>query len=185
MGNPLHERRTAAEWSAASQVIEIAEKIGVFEQLSVVVKNDLETLDADKIPADWRDTQVTGRLEFGFADAQRKLPRVRCRVATNAYAVCQRCLEPFRLPLESEANLLLLDMEQDVDGYDDHEVWELEEKLLRPRDIVEELLIMALPFSAMHTESAACRTLSAETEDSAEKMTTPFAALREQMAKDN
>ena len=44
---------------------------------------------------------------------------------------------------------------------------------------------MALPFSAMHTESAACKKLSAETEDSAEKMTTPFAALREQMAKDN
>ena len=185
MGNPLHERRTAAEWSAASQVIEIAEKISVFEQLSQVVEDDLATLDADKIPADWRDTQVTGRLEFGFADAQQQLPRVHCRVATNAHAVCQRCLEPFRLPLEAEADLLLLDLEQDVDGYDDHEVWELEEKLLRPRDIVEELLIMALPFSAMHTESAACRTLSAESEGSVEKMTTPFAALREQMAKDN
>ena len=184
MGNPLHERRTAAEWSAAAQVIEIAEKISIFERLSAVVEDDLAALDADKIPADWRDTQVTGRLEFGFADAQQQLPRVRCRVATNAHAVCQRCLEPFRLPLEAETSLLLLDMEQDVDGYDDHEVWELEEKLLRPRDIVEELLIMALPFSAMHTESAACRTLSAEG-DSAEKMTTPFAALREQMAKDN
>ncbi len=185
MGNPLHERRTAAEWSAASQVIEIAEKIGVFEQLSAVVEDDLAMLDADKIPADWRDTQVTGRLEFGFADAQQQLPRVQCRVATNVHAVCQRCLEPFRLPLEAEASLLLLDMEQDADGYDDHEVWELEEKLLRPRDIVEELLIMALPFSAMHTESAACRTLSAESEGSVEKMTTPFAALREQMTKDN
>jgi len=185
MGNPLHERRTAAEWSAITQVIEIAEKIGVFERLSSVIEEDLAMLDADKIPADWRDTQVTGRLEFGFADAQQQLPRVRCRVAADVAAVCQRCLEPFRLSLESEANLLLLEMEQDADGYDDHEVWELEEKFLRPRDIVEELLIMALPFSAMHTESAACRTLSAKAEDNAEEMTTPFAALREQMAKDN
>jgi uncharacterized metal-binding protein YceD (DUF177 family) len=185
MGKPLHERRTAAEWSAASQVIEIADKIGNFEQLASVVEEDLFTLDADKIPADWRDTQVTGRLEFGFADAQQQLPRVRCRVAANVAAVCQRCLEPFRLPLEAEANLLLLEMEQDVDGYDDHEVWELEERFLRPLDIVDELLIMALPFSAMHTESAACKALSAEAEDSAEEMTTPFAALREQMAQDN
>jgi uncharacterized metal-binding protein YceD (DUF177 family) len=185
MGNPLHERRTAAEWSAASQVIEITENIGVFEQLSSVIEADLAALDTDKIPADWRETPVTGRLEFGYADAQRLLPSVHCRVATNAHALCQRCLEPFRLPLESEVNLLLLDMEQDVDGYGDHEVWELEEKLLRPRDIAEELLIMALPFSALHTESAACRTLSPGMEDSAEKMTTPFAALREQMAKDN
>jgi uncharacterized protein len=185
MGNPLHERRTGAEWSAASQVIEITESIGVFEQLSSVIEADLAKLDADKIPVEWRETPVTGRLEFGYADAQQLLPSVRCRVATNAQVVCQRCLEPFRLPLESEVNLLLLELEQDVDGYDDLEVWELEEKLLRPRDIVEELLIMALPFSAMHTESAACRTLSTETKDDAKEMTTPFAALREQMAKDN
>ncbi len=44
---------------------------------------------------------------------------------------------------------------------------------------------MAMPFSAMHVESAACKVLSPETEASAEDVTTPFAALREQMAKDN
>lgn len=185
MGNPLHERRTAAEWSAESQVIEITENTDVFEQLCAVMEADLAALDADKIPADWRDTQVTGRLEFGFADAQQLLPCVRCRVETSAHAVCQRCLEPFRLKLECETNLLLLGMEQEVDGFDDYEVWELEEKLLRPRDIVEELLIMAMPFSAMHTESAECRALSSDTEHGAEEMTTPFAALREQMAEDN
>ncbi len=57
--------------------------------------------------------------------------------------------------------------------------------LLQPQDIVEEMLIMALPFSAMHVESAACKALSPVTEDSADDVTTPFAALREQMAKDN
>ena len=150
-----------------------------------MIEADFAALDTDKIPADWRETPVTGRLEFGFADAQQLLPSVQCRVEAKVHAVCQRCLEPFQLTLESEASLLLLEMEQDVDGYDDYEVWELEEALLRPQDIVEELLIMALPFSAMHTESAACKTLSAEMKDDAEKMTTPFAALREQMAKDN
>ena len=89
------------------------------------------------------------------------------------------------MPLEADTKLLLLELEQDADGYDEYEVWELEERLLRPLDIVEELLIMALPFSAMHAESAACRALSGDTPDNAEKMTTPFAALREQMAEDN
>ncbi len=185
MGNPLRERRSAAEWSAGFQVIEIAEKISYFEHLASIVAADLAALDTDKIPADWRDAAVIGRLEFGFADAQQTLPKVECRVAVTVDAVCQRCLEGFRLPLETEADLLLLELEQDADGYDEYEVWELEEALLRPQDIVEELLVMALPFAAMHVESAACKALTPETAEEAEKVTTPFAALREQMAKDN
>jgi len=185
MGNPLQERRSAADWSAGSQLIEIAEKICDFEQLAAIVEADLAALDADKIPANWRDSVVTGEMKFGFADAQQTLPTAKCRVAVTVDAVCQRCLEGFRLPLETEVDLLLLPLEQDADGYDEYEVWELEENLLRPQDIVEEMLIMALPFSAMHVESAACKALSPETEESAEDVTTPFAALREQMAKDN
>ena len=185
MGNPLRERRTAADWAAGSQVIEIADKIGDFGELSAIVEADLAALDAAKIPADWRDTVVEGRLEFGFADAQQMLPTVTCRARVTVDAVCQRCLEPFRMPLEAEGELLLLAFDQNADGFDDFEVWELEEDQLRPQDIVEELLIMALPFSAMHTESAACKALSTEEDDSAEEMTTPFAGLREQMAQDN
>ena len=185
MGNPLRERRSAAEWAAGSQVIEIADKVSDFEQLSAIVEADLAALNADKIPAGWRDSDVTGTLEFGFADAQRQLPTVRCQVTVTVDAVCQRCLEAFRLPLEAEADLLLLEFEQEADGYDEYEVWELEDVLLRPQDIVEELLIMAMPFSAMHVESAACKALSPETEEGAEKMTTPFAALRDQMTQDN
>ena len=128
MGNPLRERRSAAEWAAGAQVIEIAKKVSDFEQLSAIVEADLAALDAD------RDTRgmarfdaVEGTLEFGFADAQQSLPKVNCRVAVTVDAVCQRCLEPFRLPLEAEADLLLLGLEQDADGYDEYEVWELEE----------------------------------------------------------
>jgi uncharacterized metal-binding protein YceD (DUF177 family) len=184
MGNPLRERRSAAEWSAGSQVIEITEKIGNFEQLAAIVEADLAALDADKIPAGWRNALVTGQMKFGFADAQQTLPMVKCRVVVTVDAVCQRCLEAFRLPLETEADLLLLALEQDADGYDEYEVWELEERLLQPQDIVEEMLIMALPFSAMHVESAACKALSPVTAESADDVRTPFAALREQMAKD-
>ena len=137
------------------------------------------------MPTGWRDSDVAGYLEFGFADAQQLLPTVKCRVGVTVDAVCQRCLKAFQLPLEAEADLLLLRLEQEADGYDEYEVWELEEKFLRPQDIVEEMLIMAMPFSAMHVESAACRALSPKTEEGAEKTTTPFAALRDQMVQDN
>jgi hypothetical protein len=185
MGNPLRDRRTAAEWAAVPQVIDIIGEINDLERLSEIVEADLAVLDADKIPANWRESAVSGRLTFGFADAQRLLPVVSCAVAVTVDVVCQRCLEAFKLPLEVEADLLLLELDQEVDGYDEYEVWELEERLLRPLDIVEELLIMALPFSALHAESAACRALSAHEPGSAEEKTTPFAALREQMAEDN
>ena len=184
MGNLLHERRTAAEWAAVTQVIEIAEKVGDFEQLSAIVEADLAALDADRMPVEWRASGVEGRVEFGFADAQRLLPAVTLSVATTVDAVCQRCLEPFRLSLEAEADLLLLELEQTAEGYDDYEVWELEEKQLRPLDIVEEMLVMAMPFSAMHVDSASCKALAAVTQAPDEETTTPFAALREQMAQD-
>ena len=183
MGNLLRERRTAAEWAAAEQVIEIAEKIGDFERLASIVQADIAALDAGKIPANWRDSLVAGSLEFGFADAQRRVPTVRCTLAATVDAVCQRCLDAFRLPLETEANLLLLQLQDTAEEYEDHEVWELDEDTLQPLNIVEELLIMALPFSAMHVDLDSCKALSA-TADDREKMTKPFAALREQMHQD-
>lgn len=184
MGDPLRQRRTAAEWAAVPQAIDFDVKIGDLEQLAAVVEVDLAALDADKVSANWRESAVTGRFEFGFADAQQLLPSVSCKVDATVDLVCQRCLEPFRLPLEVEVQLLLLEFDQEAPGYDEYEVWELEEPLLRPLDIVEELLIMALPLSAMHVESAKCRALTAAGQEDAEEMTTPFAALREQMAQD-
>ncbi|MDJ0748977.1 MAG: DUF177 domain-containing protein [Woeseiaceae bacterium] len=184
MGNPLRERRTAAEWAASGQVIEIAEQIGDFKQLSAIIEADLAALDAARMPVDWRTSAVKGRIEFGFADAQQLLPTAALGVATTVDAVCQRCLEPFRLPLDAEANLLLLELEQTVEGYDEYEVWELEETQLRPLDIVEEMLVMAVPFSAMHMDSASCKALAPVMQASDQDTTTPFAALREQMAQD-
>lgn len=183
MSNPLRDRRTAAEWASVRQVIEIAEKIGSFEQLSSIIEADLAALEADRIPPDWRDSVVAGRLAFGFADARANVPAVECGLAVTVDAVCQRCLEAFRLELATEAKLLLLDLEETADGYDEYEVWELEENALRPQDIVEELLIMAMPFAAMHVDSAACKALSAEADDN-DEMTKPFAALRAQMTQD-
>lgn len=183
MGNPLRERRTAAEWAAAGQVIEINEKLGDFERLAAIVEADLAVLEAGNMPADWRGERVRGELRFSFVGAQHDLPALACRVAVTVDAVCQRCLDAFRMLVETEDNLLLLDAEQAVDGYDEYEVWELQEATLCPADIVEELLVMALPFSAMHTEAAACRALAPASE-AARDVTMPFAALREQMAED-
>jgi len=192
MGNPLRDRRTAAELASNGQVIEIADKISSFESLASIVEADLAALDPDKMPSGWRESAVLGELQFGFADIERRIPMVSGSATADVAAVCQRCLEPFQLKLEVEPKLLLLEMEQAADGYQDFEVWELDEQTMRPQDIVEELLIMAMPFSVMHDNMADCKALlsadlsddlsdDSSDDDGTEKLVKPFAALRSQM----
>ena len=121
-------------WAAQDRkLLKLTEKIGGFEQLwRQFIGADLAALDADKIPAGWRDAEVTGRLEFGFADAQQLLPTgvagPSCRPSMRSASAVWK---PFRLPLTSDCgDLLLLELEQTIDGYDEYEVWELEEQLL-------------------------------------------------------
>ncbi len=185
MGNPLQDRRTAVDFSSVEQVIEIADKISSFESLASIVEADLDALDPDKKPSGWRDSAVLGELQFRFRDADRCIPVLTGCVTADVAAVCQRCLEPFQLELEIEPTLLLLGAEQSADGYDDIEVWELEEQTLRPQDIVEELLIMAMPLSAMHDNMADCKafeTAAPSAVEDAEDLVRPFAALRSQIS---
>jgi uncharacterized metal-binding protein YceD (DUF177 family) len=184
MGNPLRDSRTAAEFASVGQVIEFNDNIVVFKGLAAIVEADLAALEPGRMPPDWRETKVSGRLQFGFADAAGRVPIVSGSATTNIDAVCQRCLEPFKLRLSVEPKLLLLDAEQDVDGYEAFEVWELDRPALRPQDIVEELLIMAMPYSAMHSRMAECKAFSPTVASDVEKVTElkrPFADLRSQM----
>ena len=92
MDDPLRDRRSPREWAAASQVIEISEKIRCFDQLSTIIEADLIALDAAKIAAGWRDLMVTGTLEYGFADAQEDVAALEISLAAEITAVCQRHL---------------------------------------------------------------------------------------------
>jgi uncharacterized metal-binding protein YceD (DUF177 family) len=184
MSNPLRDRRAVTDLAAVGQVIEIAEEISSFEGLAAILEADLAALDPDKLPTAWRESQVSGTLQFGFADAAGNVPKLTGSAEASVAAVCQRCLAPFELKIRVEPELLLLDAKDDAEGYEDIEVWELEERSVRPQDIVEELLIMAMPFSAMHDNMAECKALLSDdssADESVEKLVTPFAALRSQM----
>ncbi len=132
-------------------------------------------LDEDEAPVDWRDAPVTGRLEFGFADDRDSLPMLTGDAQATVYAVCQRCLEPMQLVLDARIEYLLAD--GDFEGL---EVWELDEETLRPLDLVDEALVMAVPMIVLHDDEDGCRVMTA-TAQSADDKIRPFAALREQM----
>lgn len=180
MGNLLRDRRTVAEWASDGQVIVIAEKISSFERLAGIVEADLAVLNPDKLPGAWRDGLISGMLRFDFTDGKARVPIVTGHATAEVHAVCQRCLEPFQLMLSVAPQLLLPGEQETADEFEDFEVWELAEETLRPQDIIEELLIMALPFSATHDNMANCKAFSTA-EESAGKTVKPFAALRLQM----
>jgi hypothetical protein len=167
MGNPLQDRYTVVELASAGQVIEITNKISSFENLEGIVEADLAALDSEKMPPDWRESVVRGMLEFGFADSDRSVPKVSGRATVEVAAVCQRCLEPFKLRLNIEPKLLLLQTDETVDGYDEFEVWELEGSEMRPQEVV--------------AECKAFESVESSDDTSSEKLLRPFAALRTQM----
>lgn len=184
MGNPLRDLRTPSDLAESCQVIEFTEKISEFEHLERIVEADLLALEPDRIPPNWRDSVVSGTLTFKTSGSTGGLPALDGRVAATLDAVCQRCLRPFRLPIATQLRLVFAAGEganEDGDGY---EVWELEQETVRPLDLVEEALIMAMPFSAMHTETAGCITLP-EIADEEVETTTPFAGLKAQMDSKN
>ena len=180
MGNPLRDRHTLAELAERRQVIEISEKISSFQRLAGIVEADLAALDADKLPRGWRESAVTGRLEFDFLDAQRRLVVLEGWVAATVDAVCQRCLEPFRLELSSELHLLPMSAKEGTSADETFEVWELDDDTICPADVVEESLIMSIPFTAVHDNMAACGSIEAESDDEVQT-TRPFAGLKAQL----
>ncbi len=190
MSNPLRDRRTPSELAASGQIIEFQCKIRELARLAAIVRADLETLDSGTVPPGWADAAVRGRLAFGFADAQGglrpqgKWPALQGEVTATIDAVCQRCLQPLQLPLAAELRLLFAADAATAAGDDGFEVWELEEDTLRPLDLVEEALIMALPLAVRHVDDAVCREPDLPDEEPGE-MIRPFADLRSQMEQDD
>jgi uncharacterized metal-binding protein YceD (DUF177 family) len=67
----------------------------------------------------------------------------------------------------------------------DFEIWEVEGNAIRPLDIVEEALIMALPLSAVHPSRDECGPLTDNVTDEKIETVRPFMDLRAQMNKAN
>ena len=184
MVNPLRDRRTPQDFAASGQVIEITEKLSGFPRLAEIVEADLLALNPDRLPHDRIESQVTCRLGFGFADAQRRHPKLEGHVEVTVDAVCQRCLEVFRLPVAADLHVVFGEDQSGFAGDDGYEIWELDQETMRPLDVVEEALIMALPFVAMHPDGADCA--GRMTDEAGPRETKrPFADLKSRMVNDN
>lgn len=181
MVNPLLERATPKAFAERGQVIEKKEKLELFPRLTESVAADLRRVVPDPSGDAWRQAPVAFRLAFGWADTEHDLPVLEGHAAVDMPAVCQRCLERFELPLATDFRLLFSGPGGRADESLEYEVWELEEPTVRPLDVLDEALVMALPFAAMHASEAECGPLAAQAKVEGEAAVRPFADLKSQL----
>ncbi len=185
MANPLTDRARPAQLAASGQVIETKGKLSDLHRLSEVVEANLTSLASDSRPKKWRHAPIDIRLAFGWADARRQIPALEGQISARIDAVCQRCLEPFELSLNAQLKLLLPMPGGEATTFEEYEIWETAEDTVRPMDIVDEALIMAMPLSPAHDDSTMCGPLAKKLQSGEAKTVRPFADLKSQMREKN
>lgn len=122
-------------------------------------------------PVQW---QVRG--EMRRVSGQSAQPWLHLRVQTSAGLICQRCLQPFVLPLEVERSLRFARDEREAEALDadsDDDVLALTSSL-DLRTLVEDELLLACPIVPRHE---ACSLPDHHPETSPDDAANPFAAL--------
>jgi hypothetical protein len=185
MANPLLEPVPPADLANIGQVIETKGKVEDFKRLVEIVDADLSVLPEGSIPQQWRQATVDITLRFGWIDARPGVPALEGRVATKLAAVCQRCLGSLVISLDTTMKLLLPQSGVTPAECDGYEIWEFDENTVRPADLVEEALIMAMPLSALHESSDDCKALINDEQADESKTVRPFEDLRSLMANED
>jgi uncharacterized metal-binding protein YceD (DUF177 family) len=181
MANPLLDRSTPAMLAELGQVVEKQMELQALTGLTQVLAADLSTLAPAEVPEEWRRTPVAIRLQFGWADRSRRFPALEGRVVARVPAVCQRCLGPMQLTLDEELKFLLAHADEATlaeRAAGTHEVWEIDDVTIRPLDILDEALIMAMPLSALHGAGEGCDASHEAGPGDGNETIRPFAGLR-------
>ena len=183
MASPLRQKVPLRELAERGQSFDIKEKVAEYPRLVEIVHADLADAESAEQGANWHENPVEIALEFGWADERPGVPALEGRATTRIPATCQRCLEPFELDLDTTFRLLLAEPESAVSEAPGYELWEVDSEA-EAGDLVEEALIMALPFAAMHGDDVECEGREEVAADVEEDTVRPFADLRSMMAAD-
>jgi uncharacterized protein len=134
---------------------------------------------ADRLAADAGAARIEWRL-VGGSDGQRR-PVLTLTLVGSVPLVCQRCLQPFAARVDQRTELLLARSEAELARLDVDEIEVvLATERLDPLALIEDELLLSLPFSPRHAEGqceAAGSTVAAR-EGSQEKAS-PFGRLGE------
>ena len=128
-----------------------------------------------------RDLLVTdaGQAAYAVEGVRDKLgrPSLSLKVQATLQLRCQRCLEPLPLGVDSDSLLVLAASQAEIDA--DPEVVDAPDRVLaghemRVAELVEDELILAVPYAARHEDCAAAQVVAPP----AEEKSSPFAGLK-------
>ena len=117
--------------------------------------------------------------ERGFAVAQ-------LQVAADVTLVCQRCMKPLVMTIESDSRVFLPHSEAAAEHVPPEvETMIAPEGRLRMSELVEEDLLLALPLAPLHADDEYCavRAEEPEPEEAPAEVQRPFAALGDLMGR--
>lgn len=184
MANPIFDRYSCKELAELEQGIEFKGRIGDIARLSNIIDAELAAETESKRSRKWQAAPVDIRLAFSWLDGQTEILAVEGRASATITAICQRCLAVFEFDLLTSIKMILVRSAADSTEYaglTDYEVWDLEEDAVRPIDLVEESLVMAIPFAPMHESEDSCAVLAGSATSAEEDTVRPFADLRARM----
>jgi len=102
----------------------------------------------------------TVKARLSFETAMRGLVLVSGEVDASLMLQCQRCLDPVCVPVTTAFRLALRDDTGEGDLPPGFESLEAAGEFIVPADLVEEELLLALPFAAAHETVAECGELA-------------------------
>ena len=141
-----------------------------FHRLASLVNSG--QLDADQGPG---GGQAAYRLRFHRDETGRHV--VEGSVRSQLRLRCQRCTGSYDLPVDTAFKLALVDGLDEAERLpEDYDPLLLETPLIRPRDLIEDELILAVPAVPRHADGA-CTAPQAPSPDAATERPNPFAAL--------
>ena len=142
-GGPYHTRPMSEDWSKLRDVDLLADgRVRLDFEIPLA---ELPRLRAHLARA---EGSVGGHVTF---ERERGLPIAEVAVACRAALTCQRCLEPFELPVQSEGRAVLVADDREADRAPaELETIHAPGHRIALRDLVEEELLLALPIVPRH-----------------------------------
>lgn len=134
-----------------------------------------------------------GKAEFvlRFRKGEKQRVHITGYVCASLKLACQRCLEPACFQISTEIDAVAVEgFDEAVQLPDEYEPLMADEKLIRLYDVVEDELLLALPYVAMHPEGE-CQAASQNigwspnvvNEDKDQTKPNPFAVLADLKSK--
>jgi uncharacterized protein len=132
----------------------------------------------DRLATDAGSAKLAWRL-VGCRDGQGR-PALTLTVAGSVPLVCQRCLQPFAAIVDQSTQLLLARSEAELAGLDAEEIEVvLATQRLDALTLVEDELLLSLPFSPRHADGECAASPMVAGHESSQNRSSPFGQLGE------